>query len=172
MTQLSPWFTSVCPLYDWRSICGSRWVSCHWQPSYRLTQDERRMQITQCLVWLTAMNEERRGKMAWGLQCCIEYIITIKMMLSRERRGFSDYHQLDCLFSSFWHASNKEASKLHVNGLWRVEFIRDQEWGLLSQYPPFHYFPHFSAFWKHTLAIKYHVYIWQVSPQVSCSHTC
>ena len=33
-------------------------------------------------------------------------------------------------------------------------------WGLLSQIPPFRYFPKFSVLSKHTLDIKYHVYIW------------
>ena len=47
-----------------------------------------------------------------------------------------------------------------------------QGWGLLSQFPPFRYFPIFSALSNHTLAIEYHVYIWQVSPQLSCSDTC
>ena len=44
--------------------------------------------------------------------------------------------------------------------------------GLLSQFPPFRYFPNFSGWWKRTLAIEYHVYIWQVSPQLSCGDTC
>ena len=34
-------------------------------------------------------------------------------------------------------------------------------WGLLSQFPPFRYFPMFSVLSKHTLAIEYHVYIWR-----------
>ena len=50
--------------------------------------------------------------------------------------------------------------------------IVGQVWGLLSQLPPFRYFPNFSALSKHTLDIKYHVYIWQVSPQLSCGDTC
>ena len=45
-------------------------------------------------------------------------------------------------------------------------------WGLLSQFPPFHYFPNFSALSKHTLDIEYHVYIWQVATQPSCGDTC
>ena len=44
--------------------------------------------------------------------------------------------------------------------------------GLLSQFPPFRYFPKFSAFSKHMLAIEHHAYIWQVSPQFSCGDTC
>ena len=39
----------------------------------------------------------------------------------------------------------------------------------ISRFP---FFPKFSALSKHTLAIKYHVYIWQVSPQLSCSDIC
>ena len=45
-------------------------------------------------------------------------------------------------------------------------------WGLLSQFSPFRYFPKFSSLWKHTLTIEVHVYIWQVSPQLSCGDTC
>ena len=45
-------------------------------------------------------------------------------------------------------------------------------WGLLSQFPPFRYFPKFSSLSKHTLTVKYRVYIWQVSPQLSCGDTC
>ena len=47
-----------------------------------------------------------------------------------------------------------------------------QGWGLLSQFSPFRYFPHFPLLSKQTLAIEYHVYIWQVSPQLSCGDTC
>ena len=45
-------------------------------------------------------------------------------------------------------------------------------WGLLSQFAPFRYFPHFPLLSKQTLAIEYHVHIWQVSPQLSCDDTC
>ena len=45
-------------------------------------------------------------------------------------------------------------------------------WGLLSQFSPFRYFPHFPLLLKQTLAIEYRVYIWQVSPQLSCGDTC
>ena len=48
----------------------------------------------------------------------------------------------------------------------------DQWWGLLSLFPPFRYFPKFSAFAKRTLTVRYRVYIWQVSPQLSCGGTC
>ena len=47
-----------------------------------------------------------------------------------------------------------------------------QGWGLLSQFPSFRYFPNFSVSSKHTLAIECRVYIWQVSPQLSCGGTC
>ena len=47
-----------------------------------------------------------------------------------------------------------------------------QGWGLLSQFSPFRYFPHFPLLSQQTLAIEYHVYIWQVSPQPSCGDTC
>ena len=47
-----------------------------------------------------------------------------------------------------------------------------QGWGLLSQFSPFRYFPNFSALLKHILPTWYHVYIWQVSPQLSCGDTC
>ena len=47
-----------------------------------------------------------------------------------------------------------------------------QGWGLLSQFPPFRYFTNFSSLSKHTLTVKYRVYIWQVSPQLSCGDTC
>ena len=45
-------------------------------------------------------------------------------------------------------------------------------WGLLSQFPPFRYFPNFSSLSKHTFTVTYRVYIWQVSPQLSCGDTC
>ena len=47
-----------------------------------------------------------------------------------------------------------------------------QGWGLLSQLSPFRYLPHFPLLSKQTLAIEHHVYIWQVSPQLSCGDTC
>ena len=52
------------------------------------------------------------------------------------------------------------------------ELIVDLGWGLLSLFPLFRYFPDYSALWIHTLAIEYHIYIWQVSPQLSCADTC
>ena len=49
---------------------------------------------------------------------------------------------------------------------------QSQGWGLQSQFPPFRYFPNFSASPKYMLAIVYHVHIWQVLPQLSCGDTC
>ena len=54
----------------------------------------------------------------------------------------------------------------------RQEQSRDQMWGLLSPFSPFCYFPHFTFLSKQTLAIEYHICIWQVSPQLSCGDTC
>ena len=54
-----------------------------------------------------------------------------------------------------------------VNRMWLL-----QGRGLLSQFSPFRYFPHFPLLSKQMVAIEYHVYIWQVSPQLSCGDTC
>ena len=43
--------------------------------------------------------------------------------------------------------------------------------GLLSQFPPFHYFPIFWNRQKNTLTIIHHVHIWQMSSLLSCSST-
>ena len=45
-------------------------------------------------------------------------------------------------------------------------------WRLLRRFPPFHYFPNFSASSKYMLATEYHVHTWQMLPQLSCSDTC
>ena len=50
--------------------------------------------------------------------------------------------------------------------------LTDDWMGLLSQFCPFRYFPNFSALSRHTLAFKYHIYIWQVSAQLGCDYTC
>ena len=44
-------------------------------------------------------------------------------------------------------------------------------WGLLNTYPLFRYFLNFSPSSKCWLPVEYHVHIWQVSPQLSCSDT-
>ena len=58
--------------------------------------------------------------------------------------------------------------------VWSGSVIRSPPlgWGLLSQFSPFRYFPHFPLLSKQTLAIEYRVHIWQVSPQLSCGDTC
>ena len=60
----------------------------------------------------------------------------------------------------------------HVGLLWPITALdRKQEWGLLSQFSPFRYFPTFSEWWKQWLPEWYQVHIWQVSPQLSCGDT-
>ena len=54
----------------------------------------------------------------------------------------------------------------------RIFSFRHLGWGLQSQFTPFCYFSHIPSLSKQTLAIGYHVYIWQVSPQLSCGDTC
>ena len=44
-------------------------------------------------------------------------------------------------------------------------------WRLLSQFSPFRYFPNYSEWYKQWLPEWYQVYIWQVSPQLSCGDT-
>ena len=74
--------------------------------------------------------------------------------------------------------------------LWRHcnVFTRNKSWdkwprGIFGKWPrvgdtkpispvPGDYFPSFSALGIYVLAIEYHVYIWQVSPQLSCCDTC
>ena len=43
---------------------------------------------------------------------------------------------------------------------------------LMSQFPPFRYFPNLSGSPKFMLAIEYYVHIWQVSPQFNSGDTC
>ena len=52
------------------------------------------------------------------------------------------------------------------------EYTGVQGWGSLNQFSPFHYFSIFSTLIKQMLGIEHHVYIWQVSPQLSCGDTC
>ena len=81
-----------------------------------------------------------------------------------------------------WH-SDMAASMIHVwvsgPGGGCIQWPRSscgihqsQGWGLQSQFPPFRYYPNFSASPKYMLAIVYHVHIWQVLPQLSCGDTC
>ena len=79
-------------------------------------------------------------------------------------RGVYSYHTWKT--HRVWHPDNEST------GIWYSNGYRDLGWGLLSQFPPFRYFPKFSALSKHTLTIKHTVHIWQVSPQLSCGDTC
>ena len=61
------------------------------------------------------------------------------------------------------------------HGAWStlVQLMASQlGWGLLSQFPPFRYFPIFAESSKYHLPNEYHIYIWKVSPQPSCGDTC
>ena len=91
-----------------------------------------------------------QGGMAYWLIMCIQNISCKAMQRCRR-------------------VSNRKYSTPH--GLC-TRLVLVQGWGLLNQFPPFRYFPIFSALSNHTLAIEYHVYIWQVSPQLSCGDTC
>ena len=62
--------------------------------------------------------------------------------------------------------------KVKVTASEKVMILVSLGWGLLIQFSPFRYFPHFPLLSIQTLAIEYHVYIWQVSPQLSCDDTC
>ena len=73
-------------------------------------------------------------------------------------------HQLRDMLFLLVRTTNKPSRKTSTH--------RDLGWGLLSQFSPFRYFPNFPALSKQTLDIEYHVYIWQVSPQLSCGDTC
>ena len=55
----------------------------------------------------------------------------------------------------------------YLLSLWKIS---NQEWGLLSQFSPFHYFPNFSDLSKYWLLFQCHVHIWQMSPQLTCSY--
>ena len=64
-----------------------------------------------------------------------------------------------------WHFNNKLATNN------QEDWPFDQGWGRLRQFPPYRYFSNFSKSPKYILASEYHVHIWQVSPQLSCSDT-
>ena len=60
---------------------------------------------------------------------------------------------------------------LHDSGNWNCLFQSSPVVGLISQFSPFYYFPHFQLTPRHPLAIVYPVYIWQVSPQLRFGDT-
>ena len=62
-------------------------------------------------------------------------------------------------------------NKHNVWGTFYVGRWPHQGWGLLSHFFPFRYFPNFSEWSKQWLPVKCQVYIWQVSPQLSCGDT-
>ena len=85
--------------------------------------------------------------------------------------SLSTPHQIQLTISRHrfgWRFGAKHVVSHYQNQWWPW----GQGWGLLSQFSPFRYFPNFSELWNHTLAIEYHVYIWQVSPQLSCGGVC
>ena len=55
---------------------------------------------------------------------------------------------------------------------WGYQITDQQGWCLLSQFPPFRWFPNFTRSAKHTLTIACHVYNWRVSPHLSYGDTC
>ena len=93
---------------------------------------------------------------AWQSYCIVSNVPVDHLALSGARTS------ADIMMTAFLHPIH---TGLSTEGL-------AQGWGLLSQFPPFRYFPFFSALSNHTSAIEYHVYIWQVSPQLSCGDTC
>ena len=84
------------------------------------------------------------------------------------KRIFCILSQIPTIFDNKWLLVNYSLFVTMFTGA----HTHYQGWGLLSQFPPFRYFLNFSALSEHTLAIEYHVYIWQVSPQLSCGGTC
>ena len=58
--------------------------------------------------------------------------------------------------------------------IWQEAHGSGVEWGGVTKtnWSPFRYFPNCSVPPNHTLAIEHHIYIWQVSPQLSCGDTC
>ena len=72
---------------------------------------------------------------------------------------------LICTWINSW-VNNREAGDLRRHRAHYDVMV------MLSQFPASRCFPNLTSLWKHTLAIEYHVYIWQVSPQPSCGDTC
>ena len=62
--------------------------------------------------------------------------------------------------------------RLWLDTWWAVTPVTVQGWGFLSQFPLFRYFPNFPSLSKQTLVIEYHIYIWQMSPQLGCGDSC
>ena len=77
--------------------------------------------------------------------------------------------QINLHWLIFLRVSEKHES-VKIVLVWLIALVHG--WGLLSQFPPFRYFLNVSALSKHKLDIEYHLYIWQVSPQLICGDTC
>ena len=76
--------------------------------------------------------------------------------------------------SHIWPSATWQLGFLDTSQRWAPHNAQHLTWGggLVSQFLPFRYFLIFLSLSKHMLAVEYHVYIWQVSPQLSCSDTC
>ena len=101
----------------------------------------------------------------------VEVLITT----SRASYGYLLYLVENCRYTAwccalnvflFWFQLFNQVTHLHMY----IPTVQGR--GLLSQFPPFRYFPNFSSLSNHTLTAKYRIYIWQVSPQLSCGDTC
>ena len=80
---------------------------------------------------------------------------------------------ISCYSSIFWY---KYIPWINTNKTSTVDYISksiDLGLGLQNQFSPFRYFYIliFSQHLKHRLTIEYHIHIWQVLPQLSCSDT-
>ena len=118
------------------------------------------------LTLIRNKNISRISFVCYGYVCPCLILKTLKPRQNgRHLQAFSN--PFSCMKSiAFW-------TKFHINIIpTLVQKTGDQGWGLLSQFSPFRYFPYFPLLSKQTLAIEYHVYIWQVLPQLSCGDTC
>ena len=80
-------------------------------------------------------------------------------------------HEVQCIqFFFYWNSHSARPTNKFNLGPGNCMAVLG--WGLLSQFSPFRYFPNFWAMLRQTLAIEYHVFIWKVSPQLSCGDTC
>ena len=57
-----------------------------------------------------------------------------------------------------------------ISGMFAAKVYKQSGLGVTKPIS-FRYFPIFSVLLNHMLAIEYHVYIWLVSPQLSCGDT-
>ena len=117
------------------------------------------------------------GKMrAWSFAHVALRSAQSTTVTSHERYGVSSHRQLD-RFLYFPQINKGNIKTPHQWSFYGYPVVTcgfpiQLGWGLLSQFSPFRYFPHFPLLSKQTLAIEYHVYIWQVSAQLSCGDNC